>query len=96
MNDRMALATARAIRRAIAVTAMLVLGVFLNTGAFAQTLTDPAPPAKWTPPRAVAKSRPAAAQKSCGNYGAGFVKVPGTEACVKVGGWVTVEGSAGR
>jgi hypothetical protein len=31
--------------------------------------------------------------KSCSLYGAGFVNVPGTDACIKIGGYVTVEGT---
>jgi hypothetical protein len=64
--------------------------------AFAQTLTDPNPPATWSPPHAAAKSPAAASAKPCPGYGAGFVQVPGTGACIKVGGWVSVEGSASR
>ena len=65
-------------------------------GAFAQTLTDPNPPAKWSPPHAAAKSSSAATAKPCTGYGAGFVQVPGTGTCIKIGGWVSVEGSASR
>lgn len=28
----------------------------------------------------------------CAQYGAGFMKVPGSDTCVKVGGYVDVEG----
>ena len=66
------------------------------SGVAAQTLSDPAPPAKWSPPSKAAKSKAAARAKTCSSFGPGFVNVPGTDACVKVGGWVTVEGSAGR
>jgi hypothetical protein len=69
-------------------------------GAAAQTLSDPAPPAKWSPPAKAAKSKETAHAKSfakaCSAFGPGFVNVPGTDACVKIGGWVTVEGSARR
>lgn len=101
MNDRMARSAARSMLCATAAMTRfalttLALGAFVVSGALAQTLTDPNPPAKWSPPRTIAKSRPTAPQKSCSGYGAGFVKVPGTDTCVKIGGWVTVEGSAGR
>jgi hypothetical protein len=33
---------------------------------------------------------------SCSAYGAGYVNIPGTDTCVKVGGSVTVGGSVGR
>ncbi len=62
-----------------------------------QTLADPSPPAKWSPPQPGAKSRSSvAAKKSCTAFGPGFVNVPGTDTCVKIGGWVTVEGGARR
>jgi hypothetical protein len=32
--------------------------------------------------------------KSCSIYGAGFVQVPGSDACIKIGGSVSVEGAA--
>jgi len=66
------------------------------TGAVAQTLADPAPPTKWSPPSKAAKSPQAAHVKACSAFGPGFINVPGTDACVKIGGWVTVEGSARR
>jgi len=97
MDCRIAGVEARSIlRAAAAMAAMIVPVAVLASGVFAQTLTDPNPPAKWSPPQTVAKSRPTAHQKSCSAYGAGFVNVPGTDTCVKIGGWVTVEGSAGR
>jgi hypothetical protein len=38
-----------------------------------------------------------ATRDSCAAYGAGFVKVEGTDSCVKVGGAVRIEaGSSGR
>lgn len=72
-----------------------VLLVAVPVSAVAQTLSDPAPPAKWSPPSKAAKSQ-AARAKACSAFGPGFVNVPGTDACVKIGGWVTVEGSARR
>ena len=85
-----------------AIAAMLVFAV--PASVTAQTLTNPAPQAKWSPPSKAAKAPPAKAAKStraadakaCSGFGPGFVNVPGTDACVKIGGWVTVEGSARR
>lgn len=67
--------------------------VVAASGADAQTLTDPSPKPKWQPP-AHAEKNHRAAVKSCAAYGAGFVQVPGTGACVKIGGFVegTVSG----
>jgi len=42
---------------------------------------------------ASAKSAPAKIVKDCSEYGAGFVRVEGTGACVKIGGYMRVEGS---
>jgi Porin subfamily len=84
--------------RAAAAATILVaaLVTVLAGGAFAQTLTDPNPPAKWSPPHAGAKPSAAASAKPCSGFGAGFVQVPGTGTCIKIGGWVSVEGSASR
>jgi hypothetical protein len=38
------------------------------------------------------RKAPAARAKSCSIYGAGFVNVPGSDACIKIGGSVTIEG----
>jgi len=81
-----------------AIAAMLLFAA--PASVTAQTLSDPAPPAKWSPPAKAAKSPQAPHGKSfakaCSAFGPGFVNVPGTDACVKIGGWVTVEGSARR
>jgi hypothetical protein len=75
----------------------LLMGVAVEHAA-AQTLTNPNPPSKWSAPQGTAKSHTSAqTKKSCTEFGAGFVNVPGTDTCVKVGGFVTVEGgSRGR
>jgi len=84
-------ATSRPTLHLGAATAAATIAVVLMTsGVFAQTLSDPNPPPKRSP-KSAAKS-PAARVKSCSAYGAGFVNVPGTDACVKIGGWVSVEG----
>jgi hypothetical protein len=66
--------------------------------AAAQTLTNPNPSPKWSAPHGAAKSHTTAqSKKSCKEFGAGFVAVAGTDTCVKIGGFVTVEGgSRGR
>jgi hypothetical protein len=78
MNPRIVLATAA------------VLAIAVSPGA-AQTLTQPNPQTKTPPPAAVAKSRPTARVKTCDGYGAGFRNIPGTDACLKIGGGVTVD-----
>jgi Porin subfamily len=63
--------------------------------ASAQTLKDPDP--KRAPPvSGQSQSQARERAKACAEFGAGFVQVPGTDACVKIGGFVTVEGSDGR
>jgi hypothetical protein len=77
--------------------AAIVAAITPASGVRAQTLTDPNPPPKWSPPQANAKPRPAAHEKSCSAYGAGFVNVPGTDTCIKIGGWVEMQGgTSGR
>lgn len=62
-------------------------------GAAAQTLTDPNPKTTTPPPPAPAKLPANGRAKSCSAFGAGFVQVPGTDACVKIGGFVSTEAS---
>jgi len=71
------------------VAASIMLGVVFVSAALAQTLTDPH--TKVFSPHA--KSLSTARIKSCSLFGAGFVNVPGTDACIKIGGYVTVEGT---
>ena len=72
--------------------------VFLTTAAAtlttqAQTLTDPGPdPASKT--RTPAAPSQQTKVKSCPAYGPGFVQLPGSDLCVKVGG--SVQGEVGR
>jgi len=95
MDGRVAFTELRVVfRAAAAIAAMIAPAVVPASGAMAQTLSDPNPPAKWSASQPAAKSRPAARAKSCSAYGAGFVNVPGTDTCVKIGGWTTVEGSS--
>jgi hypothetical protein len=79
-------------------TASTLLMSLAVADAAAQTLTNPNAPPKWSVPQPAAKSRTTAqAKKFCKEFGAGFVAVPGTDTCVKIGGFVTVEsGSRGR
>jgi hypothetical protein len=75
------------------VAVVTVAAAIIAPGAKAQTLTQPNPPNKPSPPPRK-KSRTTAHEESCNTFGAGFVKVPGTDACVKIGGWVTMDGTA--
>jgi hypothetical protein len=75
-----------------AAAAILAIGIVASS-ALAQTLTQPNPPGRSPPPRHAAKPPPSARVKSCDAFGAGFVAVPGSDACVKIGGWVSVDGT---
>ena len=78
-----------------AATIVMAATLSVTIGAGAQTLTNPNPPAPSRPPLA-AKPDTRSRVKSCSAYGAGYVNIPGTDACVKVGGSVTVGGSVRR
>jgi hypothetical protein len=87
-------APARAIApRLAAIAVVTVAAAAVATGGFAQTLIEPNAPPKSAPPPAK-KPHPTARDLSCSAMGAGFVKVPGTDACVKIGGWVNVDGGS--
>jgi hypothetical protein len=70
--------------------AIFAMATALNVAAAsAQTLTDPDP--KPAPLSAPAKAPVGERVKTCSAYGAGFVQLPGTDACVKIGGFVRTE-----
>ena len=73
----------------VAAAAMSVAAI--SSRADAQTLADPNPKTNAPPPIATTKSRPTARVKNCSAYGAGFMAMPGTDMCIKIGGSVTVE-----
>jgi hypothetical protein len=79
---------------ACVVTATIASVVAVNSGVVAQTLVEPKSKPK-SQPSGLAKSQPTLRSKSCSTFGAGFVQIPGTDACIKIGGYVTVE-SAGN
>jgi hypothetical protein len=74
----------------VVAVALAVVGV---RGIGAQTLTEPNSKPKLSQPSGLAKSEPARRMKSCSTFGAGFVQIPGTDTCVKIGGYVTTEGT---
>jgi Porin subfamily len=77
----------RAGARLAALVAATLLGV---AGAYAQTLTNPDP--KSVPPSVTSeKSHAQEHAKACPAFGAGFVQLPGTDACVKIGASVTTD-----
>lgn len=84
----------RIIHSGFCLAAIAVLAVIASESVAAQTLTAPNPQPKSHPPPGAAKTPSAERMKSCSAYGAGFVQVPGSDACVKIGGFVTMEGTA--
>jgi hypothetical protein len=94
MGDRIASAPVRA----VAAAAAMLLTVLITSGALAQTPASPAAGSKaqpkWSAP--VAKSTPAKRAASCSAYGEGFVNVPGTDTCIKLGGYLRSEAGVSR
>jgi hypothetical protein len=89
MDCRIACLAGRQILCTVAV--MAALAVVFAPAVSAQTLTTPNAGAAASPPPVTTKPRPAEHVKSCSKYGAGFVNMPGTDACIKIGGGVTAE-----
>jgi Porin subfamily len=77
--------------RAVVAAAVLALTVVDSSAAFAQTLTQPNPATKSPPLPDRAKSVRAERAMTCSLYGPGFVNVPGSDACIKIGGYVSTE-----
>jgi hypothetical protein len=73
-----------------AIAAVMMQALASETSVHAQTLANP-----HLQTRATATSAPPEnkEQKSCPAYGPGFVQIPGTSTCVKVGGSVQVQGT---
>ncbi len=74
------------------VLAAVAFGQTLTAVVRAQTLTNPNP----ARPAAAASSQHGKPLKSCPMYGPGFVQVPGSDLCVKVGGSVQGDVTVGR
>ena len=70
--------------------AIAMLAAAAPLDATAQTLTDPSGPKR---PAAPANKPATARMKSCSQYGPGFVYMPATDTCIKIGGYV--EGGMG-
>jgi Porin subfamily len=79
---------------AVMVAAMIVAAI-VASDVVAQT-----PPSSTAAPKAlprsfatpnVAKTAPMKQTKSCSSYGEGFVNVPGTDTCIKAGGYMRTD-----
>jgi Porin subfamily len=82
------------IHSGVCLAAIAMLAAMASESVVAQTLTAPTPQPKPSPAPDATKSPSAQRMKSCSAYGAGFVQIPGSDACVKIGGFVTMEGTA--
>ena len=79
------------------ITSLAIVAVLIPVAAFAQqgsgrNFQTPSDAGKTLAPKATSRSNP------CASFGPGFVKVEGTDTCVKLGGAVSVGGgiSSGR
>jgi hypothetical protein len=70
----------------LAIAALMLLA----SGAPAEQPGSIQKPDRTTPSAKVLPVKPATSANSCAAYGAGFVKLEGSETCVKVGGAVSV------
>jgi Porin subfamily len=76
----------------------IVFVMLLAASSASAALADPAGRPKLdyaTPPSKLLPLKGASAGNSCSEYGPGFMKVAGTDTCVKVGGAVRVDVSGG-
>jgi hypothetical protein len=105
----MARAPARMLFHTVAIIVIAtVLAAVAASGAIAQTPPSPttaAPKAlprsfqfpavaPETAPKTAPKTAPFKSTKSCSVYGDGFVNVPGTDTCVKTGGYMRSDAAA--
>ena len=79
--------------RAIAAAMTVMVAVVAASGVCAQTLIEPNSKPKLSQPSGPAKSKLVRRTKSCSAFGAGFVQIPGTDTCVKIGGYISTEGA---
>ena len=82
-------APARPVVRAAAIAVAATMFVCVAAPSiFAQTLIAPKAQSKSSRSAPAAKAAPVGRANPCSLYGEGFVNVPGTDTCVKVGGYV--------
>jgi porin-like protein len=73
------------------IAAMIGSAIAVHSVASAQTLVEPNSKPNLSKSSGLAKSQPTLRTKSCSSFGAGFAQIPGTDTCVKIGGYVTIE-----
>jgi Porin subfamily len=79
--------------RAAIVVLTMTLSQAVSSGVIAQTLMEPNSKLKPSQSSGLAKPQPIRRTKSCSSFGDGFVQIAGTDTCVKIGGFVTIEGA---
>ncbi|MGA7790056.1 MAG: porin [Xanthobacteraceae bacterium] len=77
--------------RALPLLALSLIAASVSAFDSAPTLTNPDAKTSPPPPPMSAKSPATGRLKACSAFGAGFVQLPGTDACVKIGGTVTTD-----
>ena len=80
----------------LAIAAVAALTIVPGASAQTATTTTSTPKASsnWSVP--APKSAPAKRAEPCPTYGEGFVKLPGSDTCVRLGGYVRIEAGVNR
>jgi len=77
--------------RTCAIAAIILGGSLVAaTSGAAQTMLDPYPTRGVSPAPEKARTHEER-RHACSAYGPGFVQIPGTGACVKIGGYTTIQ-----
>jgi Porin subfamily len=81
-----------------AMATLTMVSLTITPSASAQTATTPTStpkaPSIWSVP--AAKSTPVKRAEPCPVYGEGFVKLPGSDTCVRLGGYVRIQAGVNR
>ena len=99
MNNRIVFVPVAAVVRTVAImVAATIIAAAATSGVVAQTPPSPtgtpkAPPRSFATPD-VTKTAPVKQTRSCSSYGEGFVNVPGTDTCIKAGGYMRTDAGA--
>jgi hypothetical protein len=81
----------------LTMAALTMAALTIAPSANAQTATTTSTPkasSNWSVP--APKSTPAKRAEPCPAYGEGFVKLPGSDTCVRLGGYVRIEAGVNR
>lgn len=79
--------------RLFAIAAVLIVSLPVAP-ALGQSKPAAGNPAAKAQPTPTPKAQTGTRAKPCAEYGAGFVQVAGSETCMKIGGYVRMQGSA--